>query len=142
MQGALLSSCQGLCGPWAGAPAKRTGTVLLSCCIPVKEAYGKEGVWQGVGWTRVELGLECDCRLPPLFSCLVPFCPASRGAAGQQMHLPEIHTLGPDAYPPHLQGFTEMLHVPHTGVHLHSFKRAQRDIRLYSTSPWNFEPTN
>lgn len=63
--------------------AKRTGTVLLSCCIPVKEAYGKEGVWQGVGWTRVELGLACDRRLPPLFSCLVPLCPASGGAAGQ-----------------------------------------------------------
>lgn len=63
---------------------KGTGTVLLSCCIPVKQAYGKEGVLAGVGgWTRVELGLECDCRLPPLFSCLVPFCPASRGAAGQ-----------------------------------------------------------
>lgn len=28
---------------------KGTGTVLLSCCIPVKEAYGKEGVLAG-GW--------------------------------------------------------------------------------------------
>lgn len=76
-----VRACVGLEG--GATPAKRTGTVLLSCCIPVKEAYGKEGVWQGVGWTRVELGLECDCRLPPLFSCLVPFCPASRGAVGQ-----------------------------------------------------------
>lgn len=57
------------------------------------------------------------------------------------MHLPEIHTLGPDVCPPHLQGFTEMLHVPRTGVHLRSFKRAQRDIGLYSTIRWNFEPS-
>lgn len=44
----LVRACVGF-GRGGGTPAKRTGTVLLSCCIPVKEAYGKEGVWQGVG---------------------------------------------------------------------------------------------
>lgn len=91
VQGALLFSCQGLCGP-RGPPAKRTGTVLLSCCIPANEGYGKQGVRQGGGSVsrRVELCLDFVYvqgvwlqRLPPLSSRLVPFCPVCDGAAGQ-----------------------------------------------------------
>lgn len=93
--------------------------------------------WGGHGW-RSGLNVTADCHRssPALSRSVLPL----EKPRGRQMHLPEIHTPGPDAYPPQLQGFTEMLHVPHTGVHLHSFKRAQRDIGLYPTSPWSFEP--
>lgn len=153
VQGALLSSCQGLCGP-RGAPAERTRTVLLSCRIPVNEGYGKEGVgwvggwvggggWGGGGSRRVELSLEfvcvvcvCDCRdclnSPPALSRPIL---SLEEPQGRQMHLPEIHTPGPDAYLPHLQGFTETLHVPHTLVSTYSLLKegAQKDIKLYCT---------
>lgn len=103
----------------------------------VRRVFGRG--WGGHGWSSgLNVTADCHRSSPALSRSVLPL----EEPRGRQMHLPEIHTLGPDAYPPHLQGFTEMLHVPHTGVHLHSFKRAQRDIRLYSTSPWNFEPTN
>lgn len=74
-----VRACVGL---WGGRQPKALGQFHCPAAFRSK-SYGKKGVWQGVGWIRVGLGFECDCRLPPLFSCLVPFCPASRGAAGQ-----------------------------------------------------------
>lgn len=104
--------------------------------------------WGGHGWSSgLNVTADCHRSSPALSRSVLPL----EEPRGRQMHLPEIHTLGPDAYslpphptpptPLHLQGFTEMLHVPCTGVHLHSFRRAQRDIRLFSTGPWNFEPS-
>lgn len=88
--------------------------------------YGKKGVQRGVGWIRVGPGsVTADChRFSPASSrSVLPLVEPQ----GRQMHLPEIHTPRPDAYlPPHLQGFTEMLHVPCTGVHLHSFKKSTK----------------
>lgn len=119
-----------LSGPvWAqGAPTERTRTVLLSRHIPVNEGYGKEGVgWGGVGggfktggavfslcvWCVWLQRLHSTLHSPPALSRSIL---SLEEPQGRQMHLPEIHTPGPDAYLPHLQSFTEILHVPHTLV--------------------------
>ena len=124
-----------LSGPvWAqGGASQRTGTVLLSRRIPVNEGYCREwgrrrrvkgaktGGDQSLSWgSRVCARVTAestDCLPspppppppPPVLSRPVPW-----GAAGQA-NAPawNPHPPGPDAYLPHLKGFTETLHVPH-----------------------------
>lgn len=136
VQGALLSSCQGLCGP-RGAPAERTRTPLLSRHIPFDEGYGMEGVMWGWLKTDGSQSQNCvcvwDCR-DGLHSPAALSCPTLllKEAQRGQMHLPEIHTLGSDDYLSHLQGFKETQHV-HTLVS--AYARLKREHRGTSGNP-------
>ncbi|KAK2897548.1 hypothetical protein Q8A73_013928 [Channa argus] len=78
-----------LSGPvWAqGGARRRTRTVLLYGCIPVNKGY---------------VSTDCLPTLPPPPALSHPVLSLEE-PQGKQMHLPEIHTSGPDAYLPHLQ---------------------------------------
>lgn len=131
VQGALLSSCQGLCGP-RGAPAEGPGQFYCPDAFQsMRDMVGSEGGVLGKGGSRRE---EISLWFEGTRSCVrgvtaestdcLPSSPPALSRPilsleepqGRQMHLPEIHTPGPDAYLPHLQGFTETLHVAHKPV--------------------------
>lgn len=95
----------------------------------MKGAGGKTGGDQPLSWgSRVCVCVcVCECLPSPSPPALSRPVLSLEELQGRQKHLPEIHTPGPDAYLPHLQGFTETLHVPHTLSSTYSFKKgAQR----------------
>lgn len=95
--------------------------------------------WGGYGWGW-GLSVTADChRFSPASSrSVLPLVEPQ----GRQMHLPEIHTPGPDAYlpTPSPRFYRNAVCATHWGPFT-LLKRAQRDIRLYYTSLWNLEPS-
>lgn len=101
----------------------------------VRRVFGRG--WGGCGWGW-GLSVTADChRFSPASSrSVLPLVEPQ----GRQMHLPEIHTPGPDAYLP--TPSPRFYRNAACATHWCPFtllKRAQRDIRLYSTSLWNLE---
>lgn len=102
----------------------------------VRRVFGRG--WGGYGWGW-GLSVTADChRVSPASSrSVLPLVEPQ----GRQMHLPEIHTPGPDAYLP--TPSPRFYRNAACATHWCPFtllKRAQRDyIRLYSTSLWNLE---
>lgn len=145
VQGALLSSCQGLCGP-RGAPAEGPGQFYCPDAFQsMKDIAGSEGGVLGKGAkTGGDQSLSwgsrvcvCDCRehrLPPLSSRLVPSCPVPWGAAGQASAPAwNPHPRARRLSPPSPRFYRNTACATHTGVQLHSFLKKERDVKLYRT---------
>lgn len=104
---------------------------------PVRRVFGRG--WGGYGWGwGLSVAADCQCFSPASSRSVLPL----EEPQGRQMHLPEIHTPGPDAYLP--TPSPRFYRNAACATHWCPFtllKRAQRDIRLYSTSLWNLEPS-
>lgn len=129
MQGALLSSCQGLCGP-RGAPAEGPGQFYCPDAFQsMKDTVGSEGGVLGKGaktggedqslsWGSRVCVCVCestDCLPspppPPVLSRPVL---SLEEPQGRPVHLPEIHTPGPDAYLPPISKVLQKHCMRHT----------------------------
>lgn len=133
-----VRACVGL---WGGASQKHWDSSIVPLHsaqrAPVRRVFGRG--WGGYGWGW-GLSVTADChRFSPASSrSVLPLVEPQ----GRQMHLPEIHTPGPDAYLPtpsprfYINAACATHWCPFTLL-----RRAQRDIRLYSASLWNLEPS-
>lgn len=144
VQGALLSSCQGLCGP-RGAPAKGPGQFYCPDAFQsMKDIVGSEGGGVGKrGPRRVGISLWAGdlefvrgwlqrAQIASPLLLLHPSCPvlSLEELQGRRMHLPEIHT--PQGQTP-ISPISKVLQkhcICHTGVHLHSSKGTLHCIGL------------
>lgn len=137
VQGALLSSCQGLCGP-RGAPAEGPGQFYCPDAFhSMKDTVGrvlgrgaKTGGDQPLSWrSRVCVCVTAEIAsplLPLLLPCPVLSCPLRSRRAGECTCLKSTPQ-GQTPISPHLQGFTETPHVPHTLVSTYTLlKREHR----------------
>lgn len=130
-----VRACVGLWGGDASQKHWDSSIVPLHSAqrATVRRVFGRG--WGGYGWGW-GLSVTADChRFSPASSrSVLPLVEPQ----GRQMHLPEIHTPGPDAYLP--TPSPRFYRNAACATHWCPFtllKRAQRDIRLYSTSLWN-----
>lgn len=93
-----MSSCQDLCGP-RGPPAEVLGHFYCPNAFQsMKDTVGSEGGVVGFRWSKMggdqflNWGSGEHRLSRPILHLKEP--------QGRQMHLPEIHTSGPDAYLP------------------------------------------